>query len=70
MKESDRMSWDQLFHHQIFKGYFSEKIKENKNLENLYKKVMADIRFYVNAENISLKKLWGSLGYDENTELK
>lgn len=27
-------------------------------LENKFKKVMADIRFQVNSQNIHLKKLW------------
>ena len=30
---------------------------------------MSDIRFYVRSENIDLRRLWESLGYDENKEL-
>ena len=30
---------------------------------------MADIRFQVNSQNIHLKKLWDSKGYNENKEL-
>lgn len=30
---------------------------------------MVDIRFHVNSQNIHLKKLWNSLGYDEDKEL-
>ena len=35
----------------------------------MYKKVLADIRFYVKAENIDLGKVWRSLGYEENKQL-
>lgn len=35
-------------------------------MENKYKKVMADIRFQVNSQNIDLKKFWSNLGYNEN----
>lgn len=42
---------------------------ENEQLENKYKKVMADLRFSIHSENIDLKKLWKNLGYNEDKEL-
>jgi len=63
------MSWDELFAHQIFGKFFECELNKNNKLENKYKKIMADIRFHVNSQNIHLKKLWNNLGYDENKEL-
>lgn len=37
--------------------------------ENKYKKVMGDLRFKVNSENIDLKKLWSNLGFEEDKDL-
>lgn len=30
---------------------------------------MADLRFKINSDNIDLKKLWGSLGYEQEKDL-
>lgn len=68
--EEKRISWDELFAHPIFNNVFQEELSNhNEKLENKYKKVMVDIRFHVNSQNIHLKKLWNSLGYDEEKEL-
>ena len=67
--EENRICWDDLFKHEIFKGHFNKYLDENEQLENTYKKVMGDLRFKINSENIDLKKLWGSLGYDEEKDL-
>ena len=32
VRESDRPSWDQLFRHKIFGGFFEHKFQENKKL--------------------------------------
>lgn len=63
--EANRISWDSLFRHPIFGNHFLKYMEENKKLENVYKKVMADLRFRVNSENIHLRNLWKSLGYHE-----
>lgn len=68
--EEKRISWDELFAHPIFNNVFQEELSNhNEKLENKYKKVMVDIRFHVNSQNMHLKKLWNSLGYDEEKEL-
>lgn len=36
----------------------------NGNLEDTFKKIMADIRFQINSNNIDLMKLWKSLEYN------
>lgn len=63
------MSWDQLFRHEIFEGFFKKYTEDSEKLENVYKKVMGDLRFRVNSQNIHLKNLWESLGYSEDKEL-
>lgn len=64
------MNWQELFAHPIFKDFFAEEIKIYEgNLEDTFKKIMADIRFQVNANNIDLMKLWDHLGYNSEKEL-
>lgn len=59
-----------MFGHAVFGGLFKAELdKNNEKLENKYKKVMVDIRFHVNSQNINLKKLWSNLGYHEHKEL-
>lgn len=67
VKEEDRICWDDLFKHPIFNGFFDEFIHENIELENKYKKVMSDLRFKVNSENINLDLLWKNLGFEEKS---
>ena len=64
--EADRICWDEVFKHDIFEGYFDSYLAENKEFENKYKKVMGDLRFKVNSENIDIKLLWKNLGFDED----
>ena len=64
--EDKRISWEEVFTHPIFENYFENEVKNNQHMENKYKKVMADIRFQVNSQNIDLKKFWSNLGYNEN----
>ena len=35
----------------------------NASLENVFKKVLADIRFQVNSKNLNIKKLWINMGF-------
>lgn len=61
--ENDRMGWDRLFRHPIFKGRFDKNTDGVKHMEDKFKKVMADIRFVVNSQNIHLRNLWEENGY-------
>lgn len=67
--EEKRISWDELFAHQIFGGFFKSELNNTEQLENKFKKVMADIRFQINSQNIHLKKLWDNKGYGDDKEL-
>ena len=69
MYEDERISWDGVFKHPIFGNRFNKELSENANLENVFKKIMADIRFQVNSKNLHLKKLWTNLGYGVDKEL-
>ena len=61
--EDERISWDGVFKHPIFGNRFNKELSENANLENVFKKIMADIRFQVNSKNLHLKKIWTNLNY-------
>ena len=41
----------------------------NASLENVFKKVLADIRFQVNSKNLNIKKLWINMGFGMEKEL-
>ena len=43
--EEERLSWDDLFKHPVFGNFFNKDIQQNESLENVFKKVMTDIRF-------------------------
>lgn len=60
------MSWDNLFRHEIFKGAFHHEVLNTEHFENIFKKVLTDIRFQVNSNNINLMKLWQNLGYGKD----
>lgn len=61
--EEERICWDDLFKHPIFGGHFDQFITENIELENKYLKVMSDLRFKINSQNIDLQNLWAILGF-------
>ena len=63
IREANRISWDELFVHPIFEGYFKKYGEENAKFENKMKKVMADIRFMINSQNIDLLRLFEKMGY-------
>ena len=41
----------------------------NASLENVFKKVLTDIRFQVNSKNLNIKKLWINMGFGMEKEL-
>ena len=57
------MSWDQLFVHPIFNGYFLKQSQGNTQFENKLKMVMSDLRFEINSHNLDLFKILTGLGY-------
>jgi calcium-dependent protein kinase len=64
--EKNRMSWDELFMHPIFKGQFAK--KGEQEFENKLKTMMSDLRFQVNSKNIDLCKVFAQLGYRNGKE--
>ena len=60
--EDNRMSWDQVFMHPIFKGYFKQYALQNQQFEDKLKMVMTELRFQINSKNIDLNKLLESMG--------
>jgi hypothetical protein len=63
------MSWDELFLHPIFKGYFQKYAEQNQHFEDKLKMVMTELRFQINSKNIDLNKLLNNMGYKPNHEL-
>lgn len=59
------MSWDELFAHPIFEGYFSNQ-SDGKSFENKLKMVMTDLRFHINSNNLDLCIILAGLGYQGN----
>lgn len=55
--EEDRMSWDEVFLHPIFKGYFHQYALQNQQFEDKLKMVMGELRFQINSKNLDLNKL-------------
>ena len=62
INEEKRISWDDLFLHPIFNGFFDNK-GTNKGFENKLKQIMGDLRFYIKSNNLDLTKILYSLGY-------
>lgn len=67
--EANRISWDEVFLHPIFDGYFLKYQKKNKEFENKLKMIMSDMRFRINVENLELRRLMSEMGFDEGSEL-
>jgi Ca2+-binding EF-hand superfamily protein len=67
--EEKRMSWDEVFTHPIFKGYFQKYAEQNQQFEDKLKMVMSELRFQINSKNIDLNKLLDSMGLKPNHEL-
>ena len=66
LKEVNRISWEQIYTHPIFNSYFKNFVKENELLEHKLKKLMNDLRFIVNSQNIDIKNLMTMVGIKEN----
>lgn len=45
VEEGDRVSWDEVFVHPIFKGYFNKYAEEHNYFEDQLKRVMGELRF-------------------------
>lgn len=67
--EKDRIGWDELLRHDIFKGFFTAYVKKEHEFENKFKSLMGQIRFRINSQNIDLERLFERHGYQRNTEL-
>lgn len=65
LREADRISWDEIFMHPIFRGYFSGK-SNGQEFENKMKMIMNKLRFYISQKNLDLKKVMDSLGFGNN----
>lgn len=64
--EKDRMSWDEVFVHPIFQGYFHQYSEQNQHFEDKLKMVMTELRFQINSKNIDINRLLESLGFKGN----
>jgi serine/threonine protein kinase len=62
LEEEKRISWDELFLHPIFNGFFDNKAI-NKTFENKLKQIMGELRFYISSNNLDLVKILYNLGY-------
>ena len=67
--ESDRIDWDNLLKHPIFKGKFMSYLLKSSQLENKFKYLMGELRYNVKSQNIDLEKLFNRMGYTRQTEL-
>lgn len=67
--EDQRIGWDHVFMHPIFKGYFKQYALQNQQFEDKLKMVMTELRFQINSKNIDLNKLLESMGMKNEKEL-
>ena len=67
--ENERISWDEVFLHPIFKGYFNKYAEENHYFEDQLKRVMGELRFQINSQNLDLDRLIDGLGFKSRKEL-
>jgi serine/threonine protein kinase len=63
LQEKDRLSWDEVFLHPIFQGYFQKYAEQNQQFEDKLKMVMTELRFQINSKNLDLNRLLESLGF-------
>ena len=68
MREKDRLSWDEIFVHPIFEGFFLNKANEFKEFENKQKTIMNKVRFYISQKNLNMQSLMTSLGFGEGKD--
>lgn len=62
--EKGRLSWEEVFHHKIFKGYFDHFFENVKEIENKLKTIMGRLRFTINSDNIDVRRLLSKLGLE------
>lgn len=62
LKEKDRISWDEIYAHQIFRGYFTSKT-DNREFENKLKMILNKLRFYISKNNLNLQMIMNSMGF-------
>jgi serine/threonine protein kinase len=60
--EKSRISWEDVFRHKIFEGYFDSYVQNVKEIENKLKTIMSRLRFRINSDNIDVRKLLSILG--------
>lgn len=53
VKESDRLSWDQIYRHNYVASHFVDYIESTKTLENKISYLLASLKEKVNPSNIS-----------------
>ena len=69
LEEEKRFSWDQVFNHPIFDGFFKQYALQNEMFEDRLKAVMNELRFQINSRNLNLNKLLESLGFKGRKDL-
>lgn len=67
-EESKRLSWEDVFHHNIFKGFFDTYLENNKVIEDKLKTIMGRLRFKITSDNIDVRKLLKILGLENEKE--
>lgn len=67
--ERDRISWDEIFIHPIFRGEFLNKTTD-RQFENKLKMILNKLRFYISRNNLDLQKILDELGFSsQNSEI-
>ena len=63
--EEKRISWDDFFCHEIFEGFF---LKYKPQFYNQLKRILGDIRFSVNMQNLSIFRILNFMGYKNESD--
>ena len=69
IKEKERISWEEVYVHPVFDGYFKKVVQENEIMEHKMKKIMNDLRFIVNSQNLDIKNLMSMVGLKESENM-
>lgn len=62
--ERDRISWDEIFVHPIFRGEFLART-DNREFENKLKMILNKLRFYISRNNLDLQMVMDSMGFTQ-----
>lgn len=65
LKENNRISWDEIYAHPIFRGYFTDKT-DNREFENKLKMILNKLRFYISKNNLNLQMIMNSMGFSNH----